>query len=124
MLRMALEREIIIDIRNRITAAENRLLFVAETTQSTEPTQDAFPRVRLGSRQGSTVVGVYAHTVEKEVGLSRFDFINLLAKFLREHAGIDIHGNDFDGDGFEGDQLDLRNCRVSELKTGQLGLNY
>ena len=118
---MALEREIIIDIRNRITATENRLLFVEETA---EPTQDAPPRVQLGSRQGSTVVGVYAHLVEKEIGLNKLDFIDLLAKFLREHAGIDIRGNDFDGDGFEGDQLDLRNCRVSELKTGPMELNY
>lgn len=119
MLRMALEREAISHIRHRIDTSNDEDLFTAADAEDEASAPSAPLRIRVGSRQKLRHVSTYAHDIESQLGFDHLEFIDKLAEFLRDYCGITTTGNDFSGDGFEGDQFDLRLCRVNSLP-----LNY
>jgi hypothetical protein len=109
---MTFERDMILNIRNRIDAYDDMASFVGDEAESIESvTSSTLLRVQLGSRKRSTQVSIYAKKLQEELGLHTMTFIDTLTKFFQDR-GVDVHGNDFEGDGFIGHQVDLRVCRV------------
>lgn len=104
MLRMAYEKEVVLSIRHRIEMYEQERDF-----NNNAPDKDykevAFEvsRVRLGSRQRGLKLSSYEQDLKELIGFDGFG--DSLAGFLRDYAQVDVHGSDFDGDGFEGHQF-------------------
>jgi hypothetical protein len=112
MLRMAFEREVVLNIRHRLETQEQRWLFDENAHESDVPSEAEFnhSHVHLGSRQRAVELHTYEKFLDKTLGFS--DFGDSLAKFLREYARVDVHGSDFEGDGFEGHQYCIFNYKV------------
>ena len=112
MLRMAFEREIVLNIRHRLEMREQQQLFNEDAEEVDVPLEAEFDysHIHLGSRQRSLRVPTYEKVLEEALGLS--DFGDSLAKFLCDHAGVEVYGSDFEGDGFEGNQHCISWCKV------------
>ena len=112
MLRMAFEREVVLNIRHRLEMQEQQRLFGENADEVDIPSEMEFnySHVHLGSRQRSILVGTYEKVLEEALGFSGFG--DSLAKFLREYASVDVHGSDFEGDGFEGHQHCIFHSKV------------
>ena len=120
MLRMALEREIILNIRHRLEMREQQQLFDENVDEADIPSEAEFgySHISLGSRQRSLRLPTYGKVLDEELGFSGFG--DSLAEFLREYAGVDVHGSDFVGDGFEGHQHCIFRCKVNFVVFGDL----
>jgi len=113
MLRMAFEREVVLNIRHWLEMHEQQQLFDENTDEANAPSmaQFSFSHIHLGSRQRSLKLPTYEKVVEEALGFSNFG--DSLAKFLREYAGVDVYGSDFEGDGFEGHQHCIFHYKVA-----------
>ena len=102
MLRMAFEREVVLNIHHRIEMREQQQLFNDNADEADAPLEAEFSysHIHLGSRQRSLKLPTYEKIVEEVIGFSGFG--DSLAKFLREYGHADVYGSDFEGDGFEG----------------------
>ena len=118
MLRMAFEREVVLNIRHRLEMQEQQQLFDENTDEADVPLEAEFnySHVHLGSRQHSIRLRTYEKSLEETLGFSGFG--DSLAKFLREYAGVDVYGSDFKGDGFEGHQHCIFHCKVIFVSSG------
>ena len=112
MLRMAFEREIVLNIRHRIEMHEQQRLFEENAEEDGIPSETEFgtSRVHLGSRQRSLKTPTYEKVLGEELGFSNLG--DSLARFFRDYARVDVRGSDFEGDGFEGDQRNIYWCKV------------
>ena len=113
MLRMAFEREVVLNIRHRIEVYEQQRLFDENADEDGIPLETEFSNsyIHLGSRQRSLKIPTYEKVLEEELAFSNFG--DHLARFLRDYARVDVHGSDFEGDGFEGDQHNIYWCKVA-----------
>ena len=112
MLCMAFEREVILNIRHWLEMYEQQRLFEENADEEDIPSVAEFSHshVHLGSRQHSLKLPTYEGILKEELGLP--DFGDSLTKFLREYAGVDVYGSDFEGDGFKGHQHCIYYCKV------------
>jgi len=112
MLRMAFEREIVLNIRHRIEMHEQQRLFDENAEEDDIPSETEFgtSHIHLGSRQRSVKIPTYEKVLEEELGFSNLG--DSLARFLRDYTHVDVRGSDFEGDGFEGDQYNIYWCKV------------
>ena len=112
MLQMAFEREVVFNIRHRLEMYDQQQLFNENADEDDIPLEAEFEysHVHLGSRRRSLKIPTYEKVLKEELGLS--DFGDILAKFLRDYAQIEVFGLDFEGDGFEGHQHCIYWCKV------------
>ena len=112
MLRMAFEREVVFDIRHRLEMCNQQRLFDENADEDDIPSEAEFgySHVHLGSRRRSLKLPTYEKVLKEEPGLS--DFGDVLSRFLRDYALIEVFGSDFEGDGFEGHQHCIYWCKV------------
>lgn len=105
MLRMEYEKEVVLNIRHRIEMYNQWEEFneniADEEYDHMEATFD-YSHVHLGSRQRGLKLSSYETVLEETLGFHGFG--DALAEFLRNYASVEIHGTDFEGDGFEGHQ--------------------
>ena len=113
MLRMAYEKEVILNIRHRIETYEQEKLFNSNIIDDPDGTMVTFKdsHIHLGSRQRSLKVPSYEQVLAGELGFHGFS--DSLARFLRDYTRIEVYSSDFQGDGFEGHQLCINWCKVS-----------
>ena len=111
MLRMEYEKEVVLSIRHRIEMHEQERHFNSNAPDE-DYTEVVFEgsHVRLGSRQRGLKLPSYEQDLKETIGLRGFS--DSLARFLRDHAQVDVYGSDFNGDGFEGHQLCIYWCKV------------
>jgi len=112
MLRMAFEREVVLNIRHRIEMFEQQQLFDENFNENDVPPEMEFSNshIHLGSRQRGLKLPTYEKVLEEELGFPNLG--DSLAKFLRDYALIDVYGSDFEGDGFVGDKHNINWCKV------------
>jgi len=110
---MAFEREVVLNIRHRIEVYEQQQFFDENAEEDDAPLETEFSNshVHLGSRQRSLKLPTYEKVLEEELGFPNLG--DSLAQFLRDYARVDVHGSDFNGDGFEGDQHNIYWCKVT-----------
>jgi len=102
---MEYEKEVVLSIRHRIEMYEQQRFFddnVADRDDTPLEATFEHSHVQLGSRQRSLKVPSYETALEETLGFHGFS--DSLARFLRDHALVDVYGSDFVGDGFEGHQ--------------------
>jgi hypothetical protein len=112
MLRMEYEKEVVLSIRHRIEMYEQEQYFESNATDE-DYTEVPFEgsHVHLGSRQRGLKLPSYEQELKEMIGFH--DFSDSLAGFLRDYAQVEVHGSDFNGDGFEGHQLCIYWYKVS-----------
>lgn len=110
---MEYEKEVVLNIRHRVEMREQRQLFdenVADEANIPLEGALAHSHIHLGSCQRGLKLLSYEKILEETLGFHRFG--DSLAEFLRDYARVDVHGSDFEGDGFSGHQQYIYWCKV------------